>query len=59
LIDWMRKTVLADGNISPEDLDLLHIVDWPEEVCAIINKRYKDRLSGVHKDRRDRTRKGV
>ena len=59
LIDWMRKTVLADGNISPEDLDLLHIVDEPEEVCAIINKRYKDRLSGVHKDRRDRTRKGV
>ncbi len=59
LIGWIRQTMLADGNISPEDLDLMHIVDEPEEVCAIINKRYKDRMSGIHKDRRDRTRKGV
>jgi uncharacterized protein (TIGR00730 family) len=59
LIDWMKKTVLAAGNISPEDLDLMHIVDDPEEVCAIINKRYSDRLSGIHKDRRDKARKGI
>ena len=59
LIDWMKKSALAAGNISPEDLDLMHIVDDPEEVCAIIHKRYKDRLSGVHKDRRDKARKGI
>lgn len=59
LIDWMKTSVLAAGSISPEDLDFMHIVDEPEEVCAIINKRYKDRLSGVHKDRRDKTRKGI
>jgi uncharacterized protein (TIGR00730 family) len=59
LFSWLRQTMLADGNISPEDLDLMHIVDEPEEVCAIINKRYKDRVSGIHKDRRDKTRKGV
>lgn len=59
LIDWMKKSVLAAGSISPEDLDFMHIVDEPEEVCAIINKRYKDRLSGVHKDRRDKARKGI
>lgn len=59
LIGWLRQTMLADGNISPEDLDLMHIVDEPEEVCAIINQRYKDRVSGIHKDRRDKTRKGV
>ena len=59
LIDWMKTSVLAAGNISPEDLDFMHIVDEPEEVCAIINKRYKDRLSGVHKDRRDKARKGI
>jgi uncharacterized protein (TIGR00730 family) len=59
LIGWIRQTMLGDGNISPEDLDLMHIVDEPEEVCAIINKRYKDRVSGIHKDRRDKTRKGV
>ena len=60
LIDWMKKSALAMGNISPEDLDLMHIVEEPEEVCAIINKRYKDRLRGVsHRDRRDQARKGV
>ena len=59
LIDWMKKSVLAMGNISPEDIELMHIVDEPEEVCAIINKRYKDRLSGVSQDRRDIARKGV
>ncbi len=59
LIGWLRQTMLANGNISPEDLDLMHIVDEPEEVCAIISKKYKDRVSGIHKDRRDKTRKGV
>jgi uncharacterized protein (TIGR00730 family) len=59
LIDWMKQTMLTMGNISREDLDLMHIVDEPEEVCAIINKRYKDRVGGIHKDRRDKTKKGV
>jgi uncharacterized protein (TIGR00730 family) len=59
LIGWLRKTVLEMGAINPEDVDLLHSVDEPEEVCAIINKRYKDRVSRVHMDRRDKTRKGV
>jgi len=59
LFDWIRKTMLAANNIGPEDLDLMHVVDEPEEVCAIINKRYKDRLTGVPVDRRDKSRKGV
>jgi uncharacterized protein (TIGR00730 family) len=59
LLDWMKKTVLDMGNINPEDLDLMQIVDEPEEVCAIINNRYKDRVSGVHPERRDKSRKGI
>jgi uncharacterized protein (TIGR00730 family) len=59
MIDWLRKTVLAHGNISADEIDLMHIVDEPEEVCAIINKRYKDRISGIHRDRRDKSRRGV
>jgi uncharacterized protein (TIGR00730 family) len=59
LFDWIRKTMLAANSISPEDLDLMHVVDEPEEVCAIINKRYKDRVTDVPVDRRDKARKGV
>ncbi len=59
LIDWMKKAVLTMNNISAEDLDLLHIVDEPEEVCAIINHRYEDRITDVHQDRRDPNRRGI
>ena len=59
LIDWMKTTVLAAGSVSPEDIDLIQIVEEPEEVCAIINRRYKDRLSSNNRDRRDKARKGV
>jgi uncharacterized protein (TIGR00730 family) len=59
LIDWMKRSLIEHGAIDPQDLDLMHIVEEPEEVRAIINARYKDRVSGVHQDRRDRTKKGV
>ena len=59
LIDWMKESALAMGNISPEDLELMHIVDEPEEVCAIINQRYRDRLSDFQPEKRDKTKKGV
>jgi uncharacterized protein (TIGR00730 family) len=36
LLDWMRDTLLADGKISPADLDLLTMSDSPEEVCELI-----------------------
>ena len=59
MIDWLKNSVLANGNINRDEIDLMHIVDEPEEVCEIINKRYKDRITGIHRDRRDKSRKGV
>ncbi len=59
LIEWMKTSVLAAGNINREDLDLMQIVDEPEEVCAFVNARYRDRVTSVHKDRRDKARKGI
>jgi predicted Rossmann-fold nucleotide-binding protein len=32
LTDWVRDVMLAGGKISPEDLDILHIVETEEEV---------------------------
>ncbi len=59
LIDWMKKTAVSMGNLDLEDIDLMHIVDEPEDVCAIIKKRYKDRVSDIHGDRRNKSKKGV
>lgn len=36
LLDWMRDVLAARGMISPEDLDLLTVVDDPDDVVAAI-----------------------
>ena len=36
LIDWMRDRLLAEGMISAGDIDLLHVVDTPEEAVEIV-----------------------
>ncbi|GAA4278845.1 LOG family protein [Aquimarina mytili] len=41
LIDWVKSTLLEKfGNISPGDLDLIHVVDTPNEVLKILDKFY-------------------
>ncbi|MGY3794431.1 LOG family protein [Aquimarina sp. 433] len=41
LIDWIKATLLDKfGNISPGDLDLIHVVDTPDEVLDILDKFY-------------------
>jgi len=38
LIDWLRKTVLHDNKISSVDLELVQIIDDPEEAVKYIQK---------------------
>ena len=41
LLDWIKDTMLTKYiNISPKDLDLIHLTDDVEEVVIIINKFY-------------------
>jgi len=40
-LDWMKDTVLARGNISPEDLDLLRVLDTPEDVVETVQMWHK------------------
>jgi uncharacterized protein (TIGR00730 family) len=36
LLSWLRETVLAEGNISEADLDLIVVTDSPQEVRDLI-----------------------
>ena len=35
MLDWIKGTLLAEGKISPEDLDLMVVTDSPEEVVRV------------------------
>ena len=41
LIDWIMKTVLANGCISPGDMDLIQLTDDPNEVANGIERHYQ------------------
>lgn len=41
LVDWIKQTLLEQaGNISPQDLDLFHLVDTADEAVEVINNFY-------------------
>lgn len=41
MMTWLREVVLQEGCISPEDLDMFHITDDPEEVANGIERHYR------------------
>jgi uncharacterized protein (TIGR00730 family) len=41
MLEWVRTEVLADGLISPDDVELLHTTDDPVEVVRIIVECYE------------------
>jgi uncharacterized protein (TIGR00730 family) len=47
LRDWVRETLLAEGKISPEDLDLLVVTDEPAEAVRIIADCYEQYCAEV------------
>jgi hypothetical protein len=53
LVQWLREDALAQGRIDPRDLELLHLVESPEEVCAIVDAaRRRQREYGHRRPRR-------
>jgi uncharacterized protein (TIGR00730 family) len=45
LLDWLRKEMLEDGLISPQDVELLYVTDDPKEVVQLVVSRYDQRLA--------------
>ena len=36
LLDWMHEHLVADGRVTPQELELLHLVDDPDDVVSIV-----------------------
>jgi uncharacterized protein (TIGR00730 family) len=43
LLDWFADRLVAEKMISPDDLDLIRIIDEPEAVVEAIFKHYETR----------------
>jgi uncharacterized protein (TIGR00730 family) len=43
LIDWLKNTLIGEGMASPDDMDLIQVIDDPNEVVAAIFKYYESR----------------
>jgi len=41
LIKWIKERMLENGNISPQDLEIFHLVDTVEEAVAVIDEFYQ------------------
>ena len=45
LLDWIKKVLLDKfNNISPKDMDLIHVVDTAEEVLHILDNFYQESI---------------
>ena len=52
LVDWLRDRLVSENMISPEDLDLLQLVDDPQQVVDSIFDYYEKRgFSAADADR--------
>jgi uncharacterized protein (TIGR00730 family) len=45
LLDWLRKEMLEDNLISPEDVELLYVTDDPPEAVELVVSRYRTRVA--------------
>ena len=47
LLDWIRGRLLAEGMISPEDLELLIVADDPDEAVQVLVDCYERRCAAM------------
>jgi len=38
LVEWIKARLLADKRIAPEDLEILKVIDDPEEIVKTVKK---------------------
>lgn len=45
LTDWLQRTMREAGCIGPQDIDLMTVVDTPEDAVEVIYRHYQQRLA--------------
>ena len=43
MVDWFKSTLVSEKMIDPEDIDLIQIIDKPEDIVEAIFKHYESR----------------
>lgn len=43
LVEWFKETLITEKVISPQDMDLIQIIDQPEDIVKAIFKHYETR----------------
>jgi predicted Rossmann-fold nucleotide-binding protein len=38
LIEWLRRQLLKNARISPTDMDIIQVLDDPQEIVATVRK---------------------
>lgn len=41
LVDWLKNTLIAEGMASPQDMNLIQIIDEPKQIVEAIFKHYE------------------
>jgi predicted Rossmann-fold nucleotide-binding protein len=41
LLDWIKNSLVLEGMASPEDLDLIQLIDEPAQIVEAIFKHYE------------------
>jgi len=54
LLEWFRTTLCGAGTISPKDLDLLQVIDEPQQVVDAIFAHYESRGFEPSSEERER-----
>jgi predicted Rossmann-fold nucleotide-binding protein len=43
MVDWLKQSLIGEGMIAPEDMDLIQIIDEPAKVVDAIFQYYETR----------------
>jgi uncharacterized protein (TIGR00730 family) len=52
LLHWMEHTMLGEGNISPEDMNLFYLTDDPEDAVEYIIRFHRESILPVGERRK-------